>query len=293
MNIVLQQAYHDLEPSIVSINSEKINNLNFSNENKQILISHEREIFQNKNIKDIVRFLISLNSINYRFWDIQDNQFIRYQYDNHVGALALNQGFIGLYDELFQSDFDLSLLTIDMLRFYFGNMPDIEQRVVILKEVFQSSLFEQVFELIEEYRQTSSLNTDLAYKISQLLPLSYHDPYLKKIQLALYEIAISYQLRDYSINCDVTVAADYQIPKVLEGLGVLTYSEELSYKIAHYIPLPSQGEEERALRSATILACEQISQEHEISIPALDRYLWLGRNHFSNKNFHLTYTTHY
>lgn len=116
---------------------------------------------------------------------------------------------------------------------------------------------------------------------------------LKKIQLALYEIAQIYVDKGTDVSCDITVAADYQIPKVLEGMSVLKYSEELSKKIDNFELIEENSREEKALRAATIISCEAISEKHHISIPALDRLLWLARNDFKNKNFHLTRTSNY
>lgn len=76
-------------------------------------------------------------------------------------------------------------------------------------------------------------------------------------------------------------------------MGVLTYSPELSKKIDNFELIEENSKEEKALRAATILACENIAEKHNISIPALDRLLWLARNYFKDKKFHLTKTSNY
>lgn len=292
-NSVIEQANKDYNPSLVSINEEKIYSLSFNEEEKNILLSSEFDGLEDKNIQDCVRFLIALNSINYQFWSLQENQFIRYHNRGQIGALGYFAGFVEFYQYLELYEFNINLIDESSLSFYFGDIPDKENRILILKEAFNSSNFEKVFSTVSEHIKNESINVSLAEKIAAIMPLSYQDPYLKKIQLALYEISQSYYLRGKNISCDITVAADYQIPKVLEGMGILTYHSSLIEKIELFKSIEKDSKEENAIRAATILACEKISTYHNISIAALDRVLWLARNNFKGKNFHLTHTTYY
>ena len=292
-NKVLVQAWSDYNPGIVSINEEVLVRLNISDEQKNILAHNEIDALKDKNIKESTRFLIALNSINYQFWDIENDQFVRYQNKGKVGALGSFEGFVSLYTYLEENNFDTRLINTQSIEEHFGNIPDKSRRILILQEAFDSNKFEQVFNTIESHIKTDKVDVNLAEKIAQILPVSYEDPYLKKIQLALYEIAQIYVDKGTHLECDITVAADYQIPKVLEGMGVLQYSAELSQKIDNLELIEENSKEEKALRAATIIACENISQTHNISIPALDRLLWLARNEFKNKNFHLTRTSNY
>lgn len=75
-NKVLVQAWQDYDPEIVKINEEKIATLNLENFN---LIDEGFNFLKDRNIKDSIRYIIGLNSINYQFWDIVDNQFVRYE----------------------------------------------------------------------------------------------------------------------------------------------------------------------------------------------------------------------
>ena len=292
-NSVIKQAEKDYNPSLVRINEEKILSLSFNEEDKSILLHNEFDGLEDKDIKNCVRFLIALNSINYQFWSLDDNQFVRYQNKGQTGALGYFAGFLELYHYLEMYNFNIDLIDASSVSFYLGNISDIDNRIELLKESLNTQNFELVFSIIGKHIKTESFNVSLAEKIANTLPLSYKEPYLKKIQLALYEISQSYQIRGKNIPCDITVAADYQIPKVLEGMGILEYDATVTQNIASFKIIEKDSATEKAIRAATILACEKISQIHQISIEALDRLLWLARNDFNNKNFHLTLTTYY
>lgn len=291
-NKVLAQAWLDYDPSIVKINESKLNALQFTNEEKASLADNEIEALKGKSLKESIRFLIGLNSINYQFWDLKDNQFIRYNNKGQVGALGSFAGFVEFFNELEKNDFNNNLVNKQLIQQCFGDISDQDKRILILKEAMNKEKFEQVFQLIEKDVQNKMINVDLAENIAQIMPLSYEDPYLKKIQLALYEISHVYHEHGYNTDCEITVAADYQLPKVLEGMGVLQYNEELSKKIDNFELIEEGSKEEKALRAATILSCDEISHKHDISIPALDRILWLARNNYKTK-FHLTKTSNY
>lgn len=292
MNKVLIQSWLDYDPFIVRINEKKLLSLNFTEQEKASLAQNEIEALEGKSLKDSVRFLIGLNSINYQFWDLQDSKFIRYTNKGQTGALGSFAGFVELFDILEKNNFNVEKINKELMNQCFGNISDIERRINILKEALNTKNLDKVFEEIESHIKKYPINVDLAEKISLILPQSYADPYLKKIQLALYEISHVYNAHGIINESNITVAADYQLPKVLEGMGILEYSEELSRKIDNFDLIEEGSKEEKALRAATILSCNEISKQHNISIPALDRVLWLARNNFK-KNFHLTRTSNY
>lgn len=293
MNKVIAQAWNDYNSNIVSINEDALMNLKISDEDKAILASHEMDALAGKDMKESVRFLIGLNSINYQFWDVQDGVFVRYENRGKVGALGSFEGYLALHNMLEANNFDTSLINNTTMQECFGNIPDKERRIDILREALDKENFDKVYKTIEQHVQNKKIDVQTAEDIASLMPISYNDPYLKKIQLALYEIGQIYVHHGKDLNIDITVAADYQIPKVLEGMGVLKYSPELSKKIDNFGIIEENSVEEKALRAATIISCEQISHEHGISIPALDRVLWLARNNFKDKKFHLTRTSNY
>ena len=177
---------------------------------------------------------------------------------------------------------------------FYGNIPDVASRINILKESLNPVLQLTLRAVLSKHFKASSVSFEAVEKIVELMPLSYTDPYFKKVQLAMYEALTFWNMRKGTkVGMDsITVAADYQLPKVLEGMGVIQYSPELKNKIENQELIEVDSPEELAIRSATIIASEKLRRFHKIEVADLDRFLWLLRNDFPTK-FHLTETTCY
>ena len=91
----------------------------------------------------------------------------------------------------------------------------------------------------------------------------------------------------------LTVFADYQVPRIMRALGVLTYSPTLSQKIENLELLPKDGADERAIRGATVLAGELMATRFGVDASMVDNYLWTNRNTVGSVPFHLTLTEDY
>lgn len=296
INDVIKQATKDYNERVVAINENSINSFVIEPQDKVLstnLCANEINALYHKSIQESIQFLITLNSINYQFWDIVNSTFIRYEHNNEIGALAMFKSFENFFEFMKQHKFNTNMINRQSIATYFGNIPNLDSRVILLQESFNPQKSITVYNAIIKHINNYPFNVALAKHIAQIMPLSYSDPYLKKIQLALYQINNFLYTKGFNINCDITVAADYQIPKVLQALGIISYCPELDYKINNHIILPENSTEEKAIRAATIIACEKISKTHNISIAALDKFLWLKRNLFKDKKFHLTKTTKY
>lgn len=291
-NRVLAQAWKDYDPDCVKIREDRLEVIELVKSDLEVEC-HEMEALSGKTLKESIEFLLALNSINYQFWDVKEGVFTRYTHEGKVGALASFAGFCNLYKELKDNFVEGIRIDEETIRRHFGSIPDIKGRVEILNEVFSSDRMRRAVEVVQKALEKGVVNVECAIEVSQILPRAYEDEYFKKIQLSLYEVVVLCQARGMQVECELTVAADYQIPKVLEGKGWIEYSEDLIKKIEAMELIESGSKEERALRAATILACQIISQRHGVSIPALDRMLWLARNEYKNKPFHLTKTSKY
>lgn len=199
-NKVLIQAWKDYNPEIVKINEEKINKLYFGEENKAVLAENEIDALKDKSLEKSIRFLIGLNSINYQFWNLVNGEFVRYQNRGEIGALVLFFGFTNLFQEIQENNFDMNKIDEEMMTKHFGDIPDKNNRIILLKESLNSINFEMVYKTIELHIQNEKMNVDLAEKIATILPKSYNEPYFKKIQLDLYEISNVYQGRGKKLN---------------------------------------------------------------------------------------------
>lgn len=319
---VLHQANLDYNKDIASINFDEIKRLNFPNDLDQGLSEHEKNALKGMDLEESIQFLLALNSINYQYWDLKfessnevidrkiggdlNNEtlnsenlnnikpnFVRYANNELVGALACFDGFCKLWAQ-YKIDKDLSQkIDEKLIKQYFGDIPEAPSRIEILKESLNPELLKSASEIIISSLKKGVIDTNLGWDVAEIMVKSFKEPYLKKVQLALYEIHLQAKSLGLESTESLTVAADYQLPKVLEAMGILKYSEKLTTKINNYEILEVGGTMERAIRAATIIACEEISTQKGISIPTIDRYLWLARNNYKDKKFHLTKTTAY
>lgn len=244
--------------------------------------------------EDMIKYLLVLNSINFQFWETKDNEFVRYRVSSGLqGSLAMHNNFRFFWEEMFLRYFNPAKINEDLIVKYFENIPNIPARVENLQEMFSSDKLGVAADIIRRAAKSGNLGFNEILVLSGLFPKSFKEPYFKKIQLALQEI-ISLVYED-EISADLTVFADYQLPKVLEGLGIISYSIELSNSIANAELILQDSPEERAIRAATIFSCEEIVKEFNVSFGAVDKFLWSNKENelFKNKKFHLTKTTRY
>jgi len=295
-NPVIVRAWQDYDKSIVAVDSGAIESLSLSAMEEDILGENEIQALRGKSLEEAIEFLLALNSINYQYWSFdRENNFIRYTHNNKVGAIAAFEGFSRLYHDKVKRSPQGSRVKLADIDKYFGAIPNSSERCQILNESLDPTRSREAKRQILEYIESQGcIDTQLAHSVALIMPQSFRDEYLKKIQLSLYEIFLAAKGRGYpDLECHLTVAADYQIPKVLEAMGVLKYSPSLAKKIDTLQLIEENSDEERAIRAATIIACEEISSLHGISIPSLDRQIWLARNDYLHKKFHLTMTSKY
>lgn len=294
-NPVLLRAKQDYNPSIAKVNDNVIRDcakeMDLSDASNNV--ETQFAFMKDWNIEDVIHYIFALNSVNFKFWDLTP-KFVRYSHNGHVGALAANEGFHLLYEKMKEHKFDTSVLTPELMQECYGDIPDIDLRIDILQESLDPALKLALRAICIKAFKQEAVSFDLVEKIVEMMPKSFDDPYRKKVQLAIYEIMEFWNfIKGTKIHMpDMTVAADYQLPKVLEGMGIISYSDEVKNMIASQKELDRDSPEELAIRSATIVACEKIRRFLNVSVPVLDRYLWLARNNYST-NFHLTYTTDY
>lgn len=285
---IIQTALTDYNENIVKINYDLIPNLRLNK--KEIIEQFNNDFSDNPfgSLAEAIHYTLAKNSINFQYWDLDDNGFKRYTHNGNVGAIACSVGF----DKLWWNT-RYEIFNINSINTYFGDIPLKQERFNILSESLDFEKAKEAIDIITKAVYSNNINLTTAIDVAQILPLSFDEPYYKKIQLALYEIGALAKHWDLSPHVDLTIAADYQLPKVLENLGVLTYSNNLIEKINNKTLIDKDSAEEKAIRAATILSCEEISHHHNMEIPLIDRYLWLMRNSNPSKQFHLTKTTDY
>lgn len=255
-----------------------------------------------------IPYFIAMDSINFQFWDVAETgEFLRYRREGLVGALAMQQAFLEAWeaqaDELAHlSGAGRTRAVIEALgqhiaaegvSRFFGDIPAAAARTGILLEVLGDAgrLIEVSAKLYVALVLRGRLGWEEAELLARTFPLAYGDRYLKKAQLTLMFIAGQWRGRDCGL--EVTAAADYQLPKILRAMGILRYAPELAARVDGQQLIDAESREERAIRAATVLACDMLAAHLRCSVPEVDFWLWVNRNQARGAKFHLTRTTAY
>jgi len=291
---IIEQAHKDFNPDIVSIDDDAINKTDFD-KSKIYFFFTKQDFLDIRSIEKNINFILGYQSINYQHWSINlKNRLERYEFEGKIGADALVVGFQNIFIKNLQQTINSDLLSEADITLSFGNVPDKKGRVDILRESLNKNKLAKVNKIIQDDVFNKNLiDISTAYQIADIMPKSFNDPYLKKIQLALYEIGELLQISNPRLKVDLTVSLEYQLPKVLNALGIIKYNNDLLKTIdnAHIIDVDSN--EERAIRAASLLACEKICEINKFDGPYLHNLLWDQRKNFGNLKFHLTKTKRY
>lgn len=294
-NQIIEQANQDINSSIVSIDNSLIKKTVFD-KSKIFFFFTKRDFIDIRNFEENVYFILGYQSINYQHWSINintKNRLERYEHDNKVGVDAILEGFQKMYVKLLQKTIVPDLLSESDLHNFFGNIPDSKGRLDILKESLNRHKLIKVYKIIEEDASNNLIDVSTAYKIAEIMPKSFKDPYLKKIQLSLYSISELMKIKHPRLKTNFTVAIEYQLPKVLACLGILKYSKELTDYINRAKLIDVDSPEEKAIRASSLLACERICAVNNFEAPYLDILLWEQRKNFGSARFHLSKTNRY
>lgn len=282
-----------MDPAIVAIDSEAIDKLLIPREHANP--PREEPPEQTTSARDIIQFALAINSINHQFWDVVDGRFVRYAHQGQVGAMAMMAGLRALLRQSGSMDAIAGKLPIEAeeIERFFGPIPNPEERALALGQALGPRGLAAATMLEESCNGRTNWSIGHAAEIAELLPAGFEDPFLKKAQLALWMakgFLSSRSLGDPRL--DLSCFADYQIPKVLRGLGVLRYNDELGSQVDSGRLLEPDGPCEIAIRAASVIACEEISEKKNIGAPELDFWLWSRRNDFKAP-FHLVRTRKY
>ncbi|MDP1908099.1 MAG: queuosine salvage family protein, partial [Hyphomicrobium sp.] len=219
-------------------------------------------------------FLVAMSAINYRFWTRRpDGTISRYQLDGKTGARALWAAF--------EMSWEDAPTFADRLRnghfnAMFGAIPDQESRLTLLQEVLAGDRLADVCDdIVQDVADRRAVTASHAGLLAQAFPLAFGDPFLKKAQLAIAMYAgFLRNLGQPVTTSALTAMADYQVPRVLRYLDILTYAPPLAAKVDTGQLIACDSEEENAIRAATVLACEAIAAHMGASAADVDNLLW-------------------
>lgn len=291
---LLDLARGDLNADLVSIDVQRIRAIEWpAKQEGGMLIElpwHDPE-----RASEGFEFLVAMGSLNFRFWSTNaDGSLDRYKRGNKTGARALWAAFEENWHGGYRS-FNERLRSDKTCAAVFGDIPYLDQRLEILKSLFEHEEFESFCNKLHQHTITSGkVTTEMAGALAESFPIGFADPYLKKAQLVLSMHAGFLRTFDCIIDTsDLLAFADYQVPRVLRALKVIQFSPAVQEMVDDGRLIAEGSPIERSIRSATIFACEEIANATGSSAADVDNWLWQAQNVAGDSRFHLTPTTKY
>lgn len=260
--------------------------------------------------KDIINFLLIYDSIDFSFWG-KPKWTINANGKDLDGGIALLHCLFNLFNnrnsiEVYQ---ELENMTLENFKEIFkGNteIPLLEERYKIITSIAKivnakmngsfydyikntnndQQIFETILNNFNSFEDTRSYKdqTIYFYKLAQLLTSDI-----------LHVIEIKEQKKvNYSnlIGC-----ADYKIPQVLEGFGILEYDNELISLLESKTEIDENSEYEVEIRASMIIVINYIWEQIDKTIDRIDinDFIWSKGQDKSKlyKPYHLTRTTSY
>jgi hypothetical protein len=244
----------------------------------------------------ILYYELLASAVNYQYWygkhDIRPN-----------GACAnkmykiLDDSVTFIVDEVDPTsgqDFAEDITKMFILNLSLARLPNTENRIKHIKEVsalVQEHGMDTIRHLSDKVSQNDMGIEEFLNIIVSKLPGFADDLFLKRAFLLPIMLYRRLQWFKDDIHT-VPVPADYQIPKVLEDLGCISYSYLLSEKIQAGELLPAGSLEECELRAATVITCAKLAEFSGCKMCDIDTFLWLKSKEI-DRPFHLTMTTNY
>ena len=296
----------------VKINYDKVNELidellNF--DNVHYLTKVPYPIYE-MDTKDIVNFLLIYDSIDFSFWG-NPKWTIDANGKDLDGGIALLHCIFNLFNgcdsiEVYQQLENMTLQEFKGILKGNVDIPLLEERYKIVNGIAtivntkmngnfynyikEMSTDEEIFETVLcnfksfEDTRTYEGKTIYFYKLAQLLTSDI---------LHVIEIKEKREV-DYS---NLLGCADYKIPQVMQGFGILKYDDELSLLLENKIEIEENSEYEVEIRASMIAVINYIWEKIDKKIDRIDinDFIWSkGQDKTKKyKPYHLTRTTSY
>lgn len=294
---LLAQARLDYRPELVAIDAEAISRLPTRADKFSHMTSGLFGKPAGQTPESAAAYSIALNSLNFMFWTPTPDGVARYHWGNEGGAHGLKAAFDHIWGEEMTPVRLRACLGSGEEQAVINALGDISlprRRAQFLREVLFGDGLEQAAAELVAASKAGRLTTDDAEKLAKRFPMAYgQDPYLIRAQLAVMWFAGYLMENGINVDCDITVAASYQMPRVMRSIKVLRFSPELAAKIDNHTLILRDSEEERAIRAATVLGAEAMADHLGVSAHAMVNVLWQNRHACGAIPYHLTITTDY
>jgi hypothetical protein len=294
---LLAQARLDYQPELVVIDQDAIARLPARADRFGGLPSGLDGKPAGKTAETAAAYCIVLNSLNFMFWSLEPKTIKRY----HWNGLGGTDGLTAALDLAWGAEASPDLLRQRLgagqeqaVVEAFGDISLPRRRGQFLREVLREDQLERAAAELVAAGNSGRLSADDAERLAKRFPIAYgQDSYLMRAQLAVMRFAGYLIERGASIDCDITVAASYQMPRVMRSIKTLRFSPELAAMVGNHTLILRNSPEERAIRSATILGAQAMARHLGVSEHAMVNVLWHNRQASEAIPYHLTVTTDY
>lgn len=294
---LLAQAKLDYQPELVAIDAEAVSRLPARADRFSHMTVGLFGKPAGQTPEGAAAYSIALNSVNFMFWTPTTDGMARYHWGNEGGAHGLKAAFDFIWGEATTPVHLRDRLgsgSEQALTDALGDISLARRRAQFLREVLFEDQLEQAAEELVAAARTGQLTSDDAERLAHRFPMSYgQDPYLMRAQLAVMWYAGYLLEQGIHVDCDITVAASYQMPRVMRSIRVLRFAPELAAKIDKHTLIMRNSAEERAIRAATVLGAQEMARHLGVSEHAMVNVLWQNRHACGVTPYHLTITTDY
>lgn len=264
-------------------------------------------------------FFLVANSINFLFFNPENGDKFKTEFNGkeYTGADAMIAGLKRAMQEgvpLLDAQFLANVSREQMAHIFRGNfeIPLLDERTAIFHEVgqvLQEKYAGSFANLVDQSGGRAFDNGNgIVERLTQDFP-SFRDTspeghqFNKRAQLAVGMLHSRLEGSGLFHCPDVdqlTVFADYQLPRGLRNMGVLQYCPQLADTVDQGRPIPRDSQMEQEMRAFTIVAAELLREElkkrpehAQLDARGLDSYLWMQARQDKNSKPHVTVTTAY
>lgn len=292
----------------VKINRKNIKELIINYEFKNLkhwLISNPGGILD-LDVSEIVNFLIVYGSINCCYWG-NPKWTIKTEDGDLDGAFALIYALLGLKKKKKHLDFTkISFKEFENALKGNTEIPFLKERYhtlvnvsTVIKEKLNGNFYLYIKDIYKDIDLFDVIINNFPTFIDERTYKGQTIYFYKLAQLLTSDILHIRELKEnVEIDCSHLVGcADYKIPQVLRGLGILEYSDTLSNIVDNKVLIPEGSTYEVEIRASMLVAIDLIKKElgNKVEAISINDFLWsLGQDkNIRFKPYHLTKTLSY
>lgn len=262
------------------------------------------------NTRDIINFLLIYDSIDFSFWG-NPKWTIDANGKDLDGGIALLHCIFNLFNgrdsiEVYQQLENMTLEEFkDILK---GNIdiPLLEERYKIvtgIAKIVNTKMNGSFYDTIKDMNTDQEVFRTIVNNFSSFEDTRSYDGksiyFYKLAQLLTSDILHVIEIKEQrNVNySNLLGCADYKIPQVMQGFGILEYDAELSSLLETKTEIEENSEYEVEIRASMIVVINYIYEQIDRSIDRIDinDFIW-GKGQDKTKKYkpyHLTRTTSY